>query len=63
MDKMSFNLATDMTVIGACEWEIQATRLENRIPFQISEVMCRSRSASCGGNPFYRVSKKNLKYH
>merc|ERR1711976_921937 len=49
-----FKPITDMTVIGACEWEIQATRLENRIPFQISEVMCRSRSASCGGNPFYR---------
>ena len=30
--------------------------MQNRIPYHISEIICRSRSSNCGGSPFFKVS-------
>ena len=54
--ELRFNPLPGITLSGPCQWEINVTRREDRIPQVISEVLCRgSHHATCDSNPLFKV--------
>ncbi|XP_059091119.1 uncharacterized protein LOC131886732 [Tigriopus californicus] len=50
-----------IAVCGHCRWEVKLDTVYNRIPQNISEILCRDPSETCGGNTNYACQSISAK--